>query len=162
MKLHPKRIFVLYPECTTTNGRGILQFNESLLTAPMGSRIFPVNLRYTPADITTPLPGQYLAFCWRLLSKPTHCIRVRIAESVSRASLLDVRPISDKDMATNSTENFSGSGKSDRGGSSDRELLIKIAEALARLGRTKRVGLSANDKVEFIDAWENQRSKVKK
>ena len=35
----------------------------------------------------------------------------------------------------------------------ERAFLDKIAEALARLGRVKRVGLGVNDKVEFLTMW---------
>ncbi|KAI9872053.1 MAG: hypothetical protein M1830_002118, partial [Pleopsidium flavum] len=82
LKEHPNRAIAVFPECTTTNGRGILQFSPSLLTTPPTTKIFPISLRYTPGDITTAVPGVYLSFLWNLLSKPTHCIRVRIAESV--------------------------------------------------------------------------------
>ncbi len=31
---HPQRVIVVFPECTTTNGKGILPFSPSLLTTP--------------------------------------------------------------------------------------------------------------------------------
>ena len=118
---------------------------------------------YDTADITTPLPGTYFTFLWNLCSKPTHCIRVRIAESVFNTSLIGV------DRATKSTSyttNFFDTLQEDRASSADtlvgdnsepsREeqvFLDKIAEALARLGRVKRVGLGLKDKIEFIKSW---------
>ena len=42
--------------------------------------------------------------------------------------------------------------------SSDEKIVLdKVAEALARLGRVKRVGLSATDKEAFVKAWTRQR-----
>ena len=164
---HPQRAIVVFPECTTTNGRGILPFSPSLLTAPPRAKIFPISLRYTPADITTPVPGSYLTFLWNLLSKPTHCIRVRIAESVfinskgshqtSRnsysANFLD----SFNDDTTSSSDTLQGSEEGDGLLSSDQRNLDKVAEALARLGRVKRVGLGVQQKADFVKAWTRQR-----
>merc|ERR1711964_737402 len=44
---HPKRVIVVFPECTTTNGKGILPFSPSLLLAPPTTKIFPISLRYS-------------------------------------------------------------------------------------------------------------------
>ncbi|KAI5286893.1 hypothetical protein KEM54_006419 [Ascosphaera aggregata] len=82
LRRHPNRVIAVFPECTTTNGKGILKLSPSLISAGAGRTIYPVSLRYTPADITTPLPESYLSFLWHLLRKPTHCIRVRIAEQI--------------------------------------------------------------------------------
>ncbi|CAI4212930.1 unnamed protein product [Parascedosporium putredinis] len=50
------------------------------------THIFPVSIRYTPADVTTPVPGRWISFLWNLLSQTTICIRVRIAESIHNDS----------------------------------------------------------------------------
>lgn len=39
----------------------------------------------------------------------------------------------------------------------ERKILDKVGEALARLGRVKRVGLTVKDKVAFIEAWSKRR-----
>lgn len=39
----------------------------------------------------------------------------------------------------------------------EKRVLDKVAEALARLGRVKRVGLGVKDKDEFVKAWTKQR-----
>src|SRR2546421_5356358 len=83
---NPNRIIVVFPECTTTNACGILPFSPSLLSAPTRAKIFPISLRYTPGDVTTAAPGSYWTFLWNILSKPTHCIRVRIAEVIYNVS----------------------------------------------------------------------------
>ncbi|KAI9675449.1 MAG: hypothetical protein M1817_001354 [Caeruleum heppii] len=187
VRKHPNRIIVVFPECTTTNGRGILQFSPSLLSSPPGAKIFPISLRYSPSDITTPVPDSYGKFLWNLLSSPTHCIRVRIAECVynaggaQRPSSPVVKTIekggnstANNGYSTNFFDNFSDQDTAprksgelvvDRDRSSSvsttdedevmagKKVQEKTAEALARLGRVKRVGLSVGDKVAFVEAW---------
>ncbi|KAL4933326.1 lysophosphatidic acid acyltransferase LOA1 [Aspergillus undulatus] len=80
---YPNRSIVSFSECTTTNGRAILPLSPSLVSVRATTKVFPVSLRYSPEDIVTPVPGCYLSFLWALLSKPTHYIRVRIAEPVT-------------------------------------------------------------------------------
>lgn len=142
---NPDRVIAVFPEGGTTNGRGVLPLTPSLAAVPAERRIFPVSLRYTPPDITTPIPGLsgLVGFLWKLLSRPTHCIRVRIAEGLY-----------------NTGSAASGAPEKDRAGEVDGEVtaeeqrvLDKVAEALARLGRSKRVGLTLKDKAAFVEAW---------
>ncbi|OAX84897.1 hypothetical protein ACJ72_00719 [Emergomyces africanus] len=177
IKRHPNSPIVVFPECTTTNGKGILQMSPSLVTVSAVTRIFPVSLRYTPADITTPIPKSYRSFLWNLLSKPTHCIRVRIAESI----LLPMSSINDNNKTPDTNYRNSGSslGPADRHPSYDynyfdtldakladslvdldssltngeQALLNQVGESLARLGRVRRVGLGAKDKQQFVKLW---------
>lgn len=157
LQQYPNQPVVVFPECTTTNGRGILPFSTSLLTAPSETKIFPISLRYTPADITTPVPAMYLTFLWNLLSRPTHCIRVRIAESVyntsNHTSLLDML----QNDTLSSTDMPLGIDENDNISLDEKKVLDQVAEALARLGRVKRVGLSLMDKEAFVKAWTRQR-----
>ncbi|MCJ1418401.1 hypothetical protein MMC32_004748 [Xylographa parallela] len=171
IRKHPHRAVVVFPECTTTNGRGILPFSPSLLTSPPRTKIFPISLRYSPADITTPVPGSYVTFLWNLLSQPTHCIRVRIAEVVynnGQTAASAPRPNSPngynsnfldtlQDDISSSSETLLGSEEGDGITLSERRVLDKIAEALARLGRVKRVGLGVKEKLDFVQAWSRQR-----
>jgi 1-acyl-sn-glycerol-3-phosphate acyltransferase len=168
---NPQRCIVVFPECTTTNGRGILPFSPSLLTTPPGTKIFPVNLRYSPPDITTPYPGAYWSFIWNLLSQPTHCIRVRIAEVVYNTSKPEVvvekkdkylanilDQLAEDSAMTSSTDTLTS--LSDQNGevnAEEKRILDKVGEALARLGRVKRVGLTVKDKLAFVDAWSRRR-----
>ena len=87
-----------------------------------------------------------MSFLWCLLSKPTHGIRVRIAEavvvgaSVSGCGRRRVEAGNDDDLSP-----------------SDKALLDNAGEALARLGRVKRVGLGVQDKVGFVRLWTRTR-----
>lgn len=171
---HPQRVVVVFPECTTTNGGGILPFSPSLLTAPAETKIFPISLRYSPADITTPVPGQFLTFMWNLLGHHTHCIRVRIAEGVYNTSSPvgeKKKQVSSKDKylvntmdsfgddsgMASSSDTLSSLGDDTELSPEEQKVLDKIGEALARLGRVKRVGLTVSDKVRFVDAWSKRK-----
>lgn len=164
---HPRRCIAVFPECTTTNGRGVLPFSPSLLTVPPTTKIFPVSLRYTPADITTPVPGYYFAFLWNLCSRPTHTIRVRIAEptyNTSRSNIsIDGKRNGYEARSQDDTES-SSDDDSDEGSHpglrvSSRELAVldRIAEALARLGRSKRVGLGFDAKCKFVQQYNRKK-----
>ena len=152
---HPNQAIVVFPECTTTNGRGILPFSPSLLTAPPTAKIFPISLRYTAPDITTPIPGSYVTFLWNLLSKPTHCIRVRIAESLHKQRAAQDEAF--RDERASSSDTLLGSEEGENMNASEKRLLARVADALARLGRVKKVGLSVKDKQGFVKAWTMQK-----
>ncbi|KAL7624966.1 Lysophosphatidic acid:oleoyl-CoA acyltransferase 1 [Parahypoxylon ruwenzoriense] len=142
---NPHRVIAVFPEMSTTNGKGILPFSPSLLSAPADSRIFPVSIRYTPPDITTPVPGAYRSFLWNLLRRPTHLIRVRIAEGVT----------SGNNIVSSVTDQPSDEEEDDGAHLTPEEqaLLDRIADTLARLARNKRVGLTLGDKAAFVEAW---------
>lgn len=154
---YPDRPIAVFPECTTTNGKAILPFSPSLLDCPADAQIFPVSLRYTPGDVTTPVPGAWVSFLWNLLSRPTTCIRVRIAEGQANTAAASTNGVA---------ANGPSSGLRSRGGDStsgdvtaeEQRVLDHIAEALARLGRVKRVGLTVEDKTAFVQALNRKRS----
>lgn len=91
--VYPSKIICVFPETTTTNGRGILPLSPSLLSAGGDTKIYPVNLRYTPQDVTTPVPGGVISWFWNLLSKPSHQMRVRIAHRIYNSRAID-KPLS--------------------------------------------------------------------
>ena len=171
LERYPHRPVVMFPECTTTNGRAILPLSPSLVAVPPKTKIYPVSVRYTPADVSTPIPGSYISFLWNLLSKPTHCIRVRIAECVIRGGM-DGHRVSTQ-LAARKQSMFEGDDASinriDNGVVNDdpsdsltneeKALLDYVGDALARLGRVKRVGLSIQDKQEFVRMWTKSQRK---
>ncbi|KAF2875232.1 hypothetical protein BDV95DRAFT_538776 [Massariosphaeria phaeospora] len=170
---YPKSIICVFPECTTTNGRGILPFSPSLLTAHPKTKIYPVNLRYTPGDITTPVPGKVPSWIWKLLSRPTHCMRVRIARHMYNNPSLDFSTAGAPKAATTAVDmgfdtnifdsphmkngikhGWDGDGEANDAVSTDEhKVLDRVGEDLARLGRVKRVGLGVGDKIEFVRVW---------
>lgn len=158
---YPNRPIVIFPECTTTNSRAILPLSHSLLGVPTKTKIFPVSLRYTPVDVVTPLPGTYISFLWNLLSKPTHCIRVRIAEYVTgELTAMDTPPALSTRKSTYHTNYLDTLGQDTEGGevsASEKALLSQVGESLARLGRVKRVGLGVKEKQDFVRMWTKTR-----
>ena len=94
------------------------------------------------------------------MSRPTHSLRVRIAESVFNPS---AAPNGDAAAARATGIKNGGDEHRERVGyvsSGDAEVsfeeqrvLDRIGEALARLGRNKRVGLTLRDKEAFVKAW---------
>lgn len=154
LERYPGRVFVVFPECATTNGKGILPLSPSLLTAPSDAAIFPLSMRYTPPDVTTPVPGALGLFMWKLLSRPTHCIRVRIAEGMYNTSGTShgQRSGNEGGTSTSSSSPARTAGDDDLT-PEEQKTLDRVADALARLGRAKRVGLTIQDKKNFVEAW---------
>lgn len=155
LKKYPNRPIVIFPECTTTNGRGVLPLSRSLVAVPPQTKIYPVSVRYTPADVTTPIPGSYFTFLWNLLSRPTHCIRVRIAECVTNSSSASATNHVDTIDGTpsSSTDTLLGDDANSDLTREQKAVLDYVGEALARLGRVKRVGLGVQEKQEFVKMW---------
>ncbi|RPB02152.1 hypothetical protein L873DRAFT_1762955 [Choiromyces venosus 120613-1] len=166
------RIIAVFPEATTTNGRGVLRFAPCLDTLPATVEIFPVSLRYSPADVTTPIPETYGYTLFALLSRPTHCIRVRIGE-VLRNDDDPLIPTKEEEEEEESSDSDTATDEFARGGGGGagekKEDLTKMdkqsrlsergAEALARIARSKRVNLGVREKIAFVEAWgRNKRS----
>ncbi|KAI9723557.1 MAG: kinesin-like nuclear fusion protein [Chrysothrix sp. TS-e1954] len=157
------RVIVVAPECSPTNGRAILPLSPSLLSVPPEVKIFPTSLRYTPADVTTPLPGvgAVVRFLWNLCSRSTHTIRVRIAEPVRNSFAAtsghaeeEVRwrkAYEEHKSPTRDAINEEWGEHEVKG--DDKRLLDRVGEALARLGRVKRVSLGVKEKADFVQAW---------
>lgn len=115
---NPTRVIVVFPEGTTSNGRGVLRLSPSLLSAAPGTPIFPVSLRYTPADVVTPIPGlrEAIKFIWILCSRQTHAIRVRIGFPVKIAQLKANAAAEDRSSSNGNgpAANNSNTNRSDR------------------------------------------------
>ena len=140
----PDRVIAVFPECGTTNGKGILPFSPSLVQTPPEVHIFPVSFRYSPSDVTTPIPGYWVKFLWSLLSQPMTSIRVRVAEgAVNTATMTN---------GLSSKEGLRQRGAGSEVTAEEERVLTRTAEALARLGRVKRVGLTLKDKADFVQA----------
>lgn len=150
----PDRVIAVFPECGTSNGKAILPFSPSLMDTPSNAPIFPVSIRYTPSDVTTPIPGRWFVFLWNLLSWPSICIRVRVAESQRNSA---TAPDSGASGSSRSGELTNRKNASAEGASSERRILDRIGEALARLSRVKRVGLTMQDKADFVSVYSGKK-----
>lgn len=155
---NPNRCIAIFPEGTPSNGRSILTLTPALLSASPRTKIYPTSLRYTPADIVTPIPGvpALLSFLWVLLSSPTHCIRTRIGSPV-QIPPADAAAAKDGYLDRRKSSAFDDDQMVEEDGDGvteiEQKVLDMIADALARLGRVKRVGLGVNEKDRFVGAW---------
>lgn len=151
---YPDRVIAVFPECGTTNGKAILPFSPSIVQCPPDVHIFPVSIRYTPSDVTTPVPGQWLTFLWNLLSRPTTCIRVRIAEGQMNSATAHTNGVTSGTSHELRYRNSANTPVS----SDEQRVLDRIGEALARLSRVKRVGLTLEDKTAFVNALNGKKA----
>jgi hypothetical protein len=154
----PNRTVLVFPEATPTNGRGILRFTPALSSAPRRTKIFPISLKYTPADITTPVPGAYRKFLWSLLSRPTHCIRVRIGDIIYNEAGGTGAGAGERRRSKSAADVvFEGSDAVADADADEEEDLDGVcergSEALARIGRIKRLNLGVREKIEFVSTW---------
>lgn len=166
---NPSRITAVFPEATPSNGRAILSLTPALLSASPRSKIYPVSLRYTPADIVTPLPGLLpaLHFLWTLLSSGSHCIRTRIGAAVRNPpadAVAEQRGATNGARKSGYESNYfdtlaARGGEGEEGVDEDgllepeRRVLDMVADSLARLGRVKWVGLGVREKARFVEVW---------
>lgn len=86
---------------------------------------------------------------------------MRIAECVYNTSRgppnAAENPQSLHDDTESSTDTLLGAEDATAMDAAESSVLNKVADALARLGRVKRVGLGVKDKIGFINAWSRQR-----
>lgn len=150
---NPGQVIAVFPECGTTNGKAILPFSPSILQTPADVHIFPVSIRYTPSDVTTPVPGKWFRFLWDLLSRPTTCIRVRIAEGQINTSAAKTNGVSPSTSGELRQRNETSADVT----ADEKRVLDRVGEALARLSRVKRVGLTMKDKAAFVNVLNNKR-----
>ena len=61
------------------------------------------------------------------------------------------------DDGGSSSDTLLGSKDAETMSAAEKRVLDKVAEALARLGRVKRVGLGVKDKNDFVKVWSKQR-----
>jgi 1-acylglycerol-3-phosphate O-acyltransferase len=83
---------------------------------------------------------------------------VRIAESVYNSSTTNIGDELSKKLAGISSGNDLElrDYPSAKLAGEQKKVLDKVAEALARLGRVKRVALSPKDKISFVKEWERR------
>lgn len=84
---------------------------------------------------------------------------MRIAESVYNTSQSPATRSSTSDLAHDDRVSSSDTllGSEEDTNTAEKRVLHKVAEALARLGRVKKVGLGVKDKENFVKTWSKKR-----
>ena len=82
------------------------------------------------------------------------CLRVRVAERIFNKAVPGGEAYTGNGTTSAvNTQYSSGAALAP----SEQRVLDHVAEALARLGRSKRVGLVLEDKVAFVEAWHGKK-----
>lgn len=84
-------------------------------------------------------------------------MRVRIAQATSTNTSSETNFLDALQDDTRSSSETLVEMNDDGLSPDERRVLDKVGEALARLGRNKRVGLGVKEKQEFVKAWNKSR-----
>lgn len=87
------KVLIIFPEGTTSNGRGLLPFNNEIRfeTLPSQAKIFPTALKYDPPEISSPLPTNSVSwFFLKALCQFRITCYVRIGQSPPTLQTRDV------------------------------------------------------------------------
>ncbi|TRM68029.1 hypothetical protein BD626DRAFT_480595 [Schizophyllum amplum] len=153
------RPLVVFPECTTSNGRGLLRFADVFgrASAPKGCSVFVMCVRCDPPTTFTPTPT--LSIPLSTLSPLAHVFKL-CATLIPPA--VSIRLLSTAELP--STGTFIASevlGAPAPAGTSalgtDAQLTEVCATLIAQIGKMKRVGLGWEDKVAFLDFYHSKR-----
>ncbi|KAF8639434.1 hypothetical protein AX16_010289 [Volvariella volvacea WC 439] len=144
------RPLVIFPECTTSNGRGLLRFsNVFCQTVPVRNyRVFVMCVRYDPPTaiaptLTLPIPCNTfspLPHVWSLLS------------SLSPLSM-SVRLLSPSDSP--SSPLFTASDLVS-GAPGEDQLAESCAALVAHIGKLKRIAMGWEDKTSFLRFYQGK------
>ncbi|KAK9478613.1 hypothetical protein V1514DRAFT_330573 [Lipomyces japonicus] len=123
------KVLLAFVEATPTNGRAILPPALLSLDVNLGkSNVFPSLIRYSPQDITTPIPpSSIVVYVGRIISRfKGWSVRVRVAEPVAS---------SDNQQIDNAINEICRIGR-----------IKRVGEELA-----------AKNKIDFVKAWRKSR-----
>ncbi|KAG5637843.1 hypothetical protein H0H81_003048 [Sphagnurus paluster] len=147
-----ERPIVVFPECTTSNGRGLLRFAKVFQTeVPVKKyQVFVMCVRYDPPTSLAPTltlsipsllnPLPHLFSLAASLSPPAISIRL-LAPSESPSSQLFVV----SEIITDATFN-------------DDQLAEVCAALVAQIGKMKRTGMGWEDKASFLEFYRGKRN----
>ncbi|EKM59393.1 uncharacterized protein PHACADRAFT_114068 [Phanerochaete carnosa HHB-10118-sp] len=147
------RPIVVFPECTTSNGRGLLRFVPvfSSLTLPVKDfQVFVMCVRYDPPTPLTPTLSHSLPS--KMLNPLPHIFRLANTLLPLTLSIRLLVPSESPSSGAFLASEFSTPG------SKNNDILTEACAALiAQIGKTKRVGLGWEDKVAFLEFYKGRR-----
>ncbi|KAA8912141.1 hypothetical protein TRICI_003606 [Trichomonascus ciferrii] len=82
------KVLVVFPEGTTSNGRGLLPIVE--VPVPKDCKVFPTALKYEPQEITTPLPRNAFLWLYQCISNFHISAYIRFSRAVTEVETKDI------------------------------------------------------------------------
>ncbi|KLO11236.1 hypothetical protein SCHPADRAFT_831421 [Schizopora paradoxa] len=148
------RPIVVFPECTTSNGRGILRFGnvfKGISASSLKFTVFIMCARIDPPSAFAPTLS--LSIPSAFLNPLSHIFSIA-SSPLPRA--MSIRLLSPSDSPGSSTFQLNEFANS-IGGNSD-SLASICATLMGDIGRMKQVGLGWEDKTRFFDFFKSKRS----
>ncbi|KAH7916202.1 hypothetical protein BJ138DRAFT_1053487, partial [Hygrophoropsis aurantiaca] len=147
------RPIVVFPECTTSNGRGLLRFANvfnNIDVPPKRYNVFVMCIRYDPPSLLKPsLSYTIPSTTFGLLQHVYHMTTALPAQSIS------IRQLSLADSP--SSQLFMVSEVVPNAGPGDDVLSEVCAVLIAQIGKMKKVGLGWEDKVAFLKFYRGRK-----
>ncbi|THV08654.1 hypothetical protein K435DRAFT_641943 [Dendrothele bispora CBS 962.96] len=147
-----KQPIVLFPECTTSNGRGLMRFADvfNLPASVRGWNIYIICVRYDPPTAFTPTLSHSIPS--NVLNPLLHMFSL----TTSTAPLtMSVKLLAPSDSPSSPTfvasEVLGDSSKKD-------QLTEACASLIAQIGKLKRMTMGWEDKSRFIEFYRGRRS----
>jgi len=142
------RPIVVFPECTTSNGRGILRFSDVFkgYDVPVkGFQVFVMCVRYDPPTNLSPSLSHSISS--KYLSPIPHLLKLIISLPPQPLSIRLLSP-----SESPSSQLFVASEVVFQENGQD-VLSEACAMLIARIGKMKRTGMGWEDKVAFLDFY---------
>ncbi|KJA29963.1 hypothetical protein HYPSUDRAFT_60806 [Hypholoma sublateritium FD-334 SS-4] len=147
------RPVVVFPECTTSNGRGLLRFAEVFYqTIPVkGYQVFIMSIRYDPPTPLSPTLTHTIPY--NSLNPLPHlfwlCTSLSPAEMSIRLLAPSDSPGNQLFMASEILADYTG----------DDQLSETCASLIAQMGKLKRMGMGWEDKTRFFEFYKLKANK---
>ncbi|EUC66387.1 acyltransferase-like protein, putative [Rhizoctonia solani AG-3 Rhs1AP] len=158
------RPLVVFPECTTSNGRVLIRFADVFIAGKgkhikhpvKGFKMFIVCARYDPPTSTTPSPTQSIPSQPGTLPNPLpHILKLLFAPAFTQS--LSIRMVAPSDSP--SSGSFMASEIIlDNGIAPADEISEACAVLMAQASKLKRVGMGWEDKAAFLDFYRKRKS----
>ncbi|GJE84450.1 hypothetical protein PsYK624_005260 [Phanerochaete sordida] len=147
------RPVVVFPECTASNGRGLLRFSNVFprTTLPVKDfQVFIMCVRYDPPTALTPTLSHSIPS--NMLNPLPHIFQLA---STLLPLTLSIRLLAPSESPSSGA--FLASEFAAPGSKNDDVLSEACAALIAQIGKMKRVGLGWEDKVAFLEFYKGKR-----
>ncbi|KAM5534318.1 hypothetical protein V8D89_012046 [Ganoderma adspersum] len=143
---------VVFPECTTSNGRALLRFADvfgDVKLPVMKYKVFVMCVRYDPPTAFAPTPSHSIPS--RFANPLPHVFELASALAPHAMSIRLLSPSESPSSGSFLLSEFLA------GGTYTDELAECCAALMAQIGRVKRVGLGWEDKAAFLNLYKGKR-----